>query len=505
MLLVGLLIANLSGCSRRPLPATFTPLGAGFSAPEDSLGLDEFLALLAGQRDQRRQRARLWLDRADRTSRLASKLGCLANAAGLAPDDPETWCRLAETRRWAGDFLLTSSYLEMAEQSLGKLDHARDRDRWRNLFRRLILNRAWLHYDRGEYGDARLWVRSGRQLGEGDAGLRRIAGLVAAGLSQRSRAHELAGDMLRSDAADPDAHWIMAILDRAQNNDRAAFNYVADLRPDHHHAAECYRDKGEIAELLGEWTYARRWYAESAAALPLDDPGELQRLDIQRLEATPHEIRLPVWLAFNRYYVTGSLSAYATLARERYAAAEDPAAREFWAGQLVDVTGILVRKRVDRAQALKVRGLVFADKDMNDRARKDLERANRILDKEGRSDPRIQAELGRLWLLEEQPQKALPHLRQALRLQPDMAQAWSDLGLCHIMGKNENEARDALARAIELQPDLAAAWYNRGLMNVHAGSWQAAQDDLSEAARLTPDNPEIGRLLQQVRLRLRDQ
>jgi hypothetical protein len=38
-------------------------------------------------------------------------------------------------------------------------------------------------------------------------------------------------------------------------------------------------------------------------------------------------------------------------------------------------------------------------------------------------------------------------------------------------------------------------------MHVHAGELEAAEADLARAAELAPENLEIGRLLQQVRLR----
>ncbi len=504
LLLLAALLFNLAGCARGPVRTTFVPLGPEYSARQDSLGLEQFLALPAGQRQARREQSRLWVERADHVPRLAQTLGCLANAAGLTPDDAATWCRLAEIRRWAGDYVQASTYLSNAEQALARMDRAGDNENWLDCFRRLVLDRAWLHYDRGEYGDARRWLRTGRQMSEGDADFRRIGGLVAASLNQRSRAHGMADDILRADPADPDAGWILGVLDRNQGNLREAFNFVGGLRPDNHHAAECYRDMGEIAELLGEWTYARRWYEESAAAVPLDDSSVLRRTDHPRLSGGVDGPLMPVWLAYSRYYSTGSLSAYAAAALARFEAASEVGDKDFWAGQVVDVTGTLVRRMVDRPQALRARGLVFSYKGMVDRARKDLRRADRMLEEEGLPDARVKAELGHLWLLEEDHEKALPPLRAALALEPDLARAWSDLGLCHIMAKQEDQARQALTRAITLQPDLAAAWYNRGLMNVHAGRWAEARDDLSQAARLTPDNPEIGRLLQQVQLKLRN-
>ena len=42
------------------------------------------------------------------------------------------------------------------------------------------------------------------------------------------------------------------------------------LRPLEDHNAECWRDMGRAAERVGEWSYAQKWYRESAAALPFE-------------------------------------------------------------------------------------------------------------------------------------------------------------------------------------------------------------------------------------------
>lgn len=498
-----LFLLQIAGCAPdKGFPGAF-PLTTDFTAGQDSLGLDEFLALPRTEREQRRRLADQWLARANGVDRADAEIRALSTAAGLAPDNPDTWLRLANRWRWIGDYVRTSASLDSAAAAVRKFGPEVSPDIIRDAQRRTALTRAWLHYDRAEYHEAQRWVRAGEQFSPGDIWIRQIKGLVEAALGRRSQAHQAAGDILRNDAADPDADWVLAILDRAQGRYREAFRFIAPLRPDHEHSAECFRDKAEIAEQLGEWSYARRWYIESAHALPFNDLSCLTEINYTRLEPGPENSRMPFWLAFDRYYTTGSLSAYTAFALHRFDTAVAAEDKEFWAGQVVNAAGILLRKDMHPAWSLRARGLVFAEKGLGGRGLKDLERAAELLAGQGKRDAGIEAGIGRLLLLAEDQDQALPHLRAAVALDAGLARAWSDLGLCLIMTGESDLAEEALGRAITLEPELAAAWYNRGLLNLHAGNLVQAESDLNEAARLAPGNQEITKLLQQVRLRRR--
>jgi tetratricopeptide (TPR) repeat protein len=498
-----ILLFGAGGCGSPPPVSSSSERGTDFLAARDSLGLDEFLSLTTEQKEQRRGLARTWLAKADSDSRPEAGIASLSRAAGLTPDDPEIWLRLAHNQRWFSDYVSTSESLEKAAAAVRKLGPEHSNQEKRDAQRNTALARAWLHYDRGEYHEALRWVRAGADVSPGDTWVRQIMGLVEGSLNQRSQAHEVAGDMLRADSGDPDAEWVLGVLDRADGRYREAFNYLAPLRPAHEHSAECYRDKGEVAEKLGEWSYARRWYAESAHALPFRDTSSLQEIMYDRLEPGPEKSRQPVWVASGRYYTTGSLSAYAALAMDRFDRADDPGEREFWAGQVVDATGVLLRKEMHRPWTLRARGLVFIAKGLTERGLKDLRQASRLLAEKGQGDSRIEATIGHTLLLSEDHEAARRHLRRAVEMDQENAQAWSDLGLCQIMAGHRNAADRALTRAIEIQPDLAAAWYNRGLMNLHEGNLDQAEQDLVQAAKLAPGNPEVTKLLQQVKLRRR--
>jgi tetratricopeptide (TPR) repeat protein len=227
-------------------------------------------------------------------------------------------------------------------------------------------------------------------------------------------------------------------------------------------------------------------------------------VDVRVLDPYAPEHTLPVWLAYGRYYLTGSLSAYARLALDNFNRYPDGPDRDFWANALVNATGILVRMDFDEPWALRARGLVFAETGMPDLGLADLAKASQLLNETDQADADMEAALGHMLLMKEDHLAALPHLRRAVELAPGDAVAWSDLGLALIMTGETEEAEAALTRAIELDPKLATAWYNRGLMHLHAEDFEAAEADLNEAARLAPGNPDMGQLLQQIR-RLREQ
>ena len=480
------------------------PTTIGFAAEADSLGLAAFAELPEEQQSERRDLAADWLDQAEDQDPPDAKVQALINAAGLAPDDPEPWLELANVWRWIGDYLRATTCLDQAAaayRSIADVPDYADRgyDYRHNVALRTALARAWLHYDRAEWDQGLDWAAAAVRLESGDDETMQIHGLLKGAWGHWSHAQEISRDIRRRDVQDSDATWVDAVSEIGLGRFTEAFQMMLHLRPDREHAAECWRDMGALAERLREWSYAVRWYQESAAALPLADKSCLSLARFPVLDPRTPKSGLPIWIAFDKYYVTGSLSAYAALALhnfDNHAAGPD---RDFWAGAVVNATGICLRRKVDEPWALRARGLVFADTGMPDLGIADLTRAGQLLASVGGADPRMTAALGHMLLLKEDFRAALPYLRDAIdRAQAD-AGAWSDLGLALIMTGDTDAAETALTRAIDLDPGLPAAWYNRGLMHVHAGDYEKAEHDLREAARLAPGNPELGRLLQQTR------
>lgn len=429
--------------------------------------------------------------------------GLRASAAedtvGPVGTDPALMLEQARQHRWLGDYLRTVEYLDATESLLGGMTAGSGSARRREVFRQLALERAWLHYDRGEWQDGLRVVRAALDLEPGDAQLRLIHGLLAAQDGRRSMALAAADDFTRAEPHNPHGPWIRAAYRVSTGQLREAFGLVLGLTPNRENQVECWRDKGEIAERLEEYSRAGRWYEKSAHSLPFGQAKCVQRLTYPRLRPGSRKTHQKVWLAFDRYYVTGSLSAYTRLAMDRFDAAADGAGKAFWAEQVVNAAGILLRKGIDEPWAHRARGLVFAYGDQTDRAIRDLREASRRLERLKRADGRIEATLGHLFLEKKDHIGSLPHLREAVRLQPDAAGPWRDLGLALIMDEQAAAAEQALTRSIDLDPNSATAWYNRGLLYLHARDLDRARTDLQEAARLAPDNAEVINLIQQLR------
>ncbi len=471
-----------------------------FSATTDSLGIEAFQALPQSDQQSRRNLADQWLDRFEDEKHPSDRIRALGNAAGLAPDDPSIWLQQAHLWRWLGDYLKTVECLESAAAAVRNFNPNVHSWSKREMQRRTAVARAWLHYDRGEWQLGLEWARAARQVASSDASVRLIYGLLAGHAGLRSEAQGPTDDLGRVDEDFSDISWTRASYRVSTGQYRQAFNLIMDLNPNRSHKAECWREMGEIAEYLSEFSRAGRWYEESVSALPFRSTHCLVSIKNSRLKPGSKGTWLKVWLAFDRYYVTGSYSAYTSLAFKRFQDAKKPENKDFWAGQVVNATGVLLRKKMDEPWAYRARGLVFASVGKSDRARKDLKRASKELAELGQTDFEVEATLGHLYLDKENQVRALQHLNAAARLDPHAASVWRDLGLALIMSGQPKEAESALTRALDLDPDSATSWYNRGLLYLHRSDYTRATADLEKAAALAPDNQEVIKLLQQAKV-----
>ncbi|HEY7302608.1 MAG TPA: tetratricopeptide repeat protein [Bryobacteraceae bacterium] len=85
-------------------------------------------------------------------------------------------------------------------------------------------------------------------------------------------------------------------------------------------------------------------------------------------------------------------------------------------------------------------------------------------------------------------QKAVTHLQEAVSLRPDFAEAWSDLGLARKTVLDEAGALAAYKRAVELKPTDAVAQYRLGAEYLRAGQAHAAVEHLEQAYRFNPED-----------------
>jgi tetratricopeptide (TPR) repeat protein len=84
--------------------------------------------------------------------------------------------------------------------------------------------------------------------------------------------------------------------------------------------------------------------------------------------------------------------------------------------------------------------------------------------------------------------KAAAQLQQAVSLRPDLAEAWSDLGVARKTLLDDNGALTAFERAVSLAPDDAVAQTRLGSEYLDQGKAHLAVAHLQEAARLDPQN-----------------
>ncbi len=501
----------LAGCASSRLAPADYPQSIRYTAAADSLGLEAFRGLPADVQAVRRREADRHLLAARGDASLDQRLRRLHTAVGLAPDHAEAWTLLLEHARWFGDDQLAAAHLASLRLALAAAPAPANRD----LRRRAAQTMAWLNYDRGQWLDGLAWADSADALSDGNQVIR---GLLLAGSGQFLYAEDIARRLAGQNDFSSSARWVHGVAEWYRGNPELARTVVqlqrdptlvvklqegpdafipGELRPEPGHAAECWRDLGMLEEVLENWNDARANYEHSFASVAGADGRGVVRADVRNLGGSRRA--LPVWLAFDRFYVTGSLSSYTALAYTRYAAAHDPQTREFWASAAVDAAGTCIRRGLDTPWALRVRGLLQVAAGRTNEGRADLENAWRQLRDRRREDFATVSALGHLYLKDGRPGDALPLLRTAVRLRPESAASWADLGLALILAEDLDAARPALDRALELDPDLAVGWYNRGLLYYHARQWSAAVADLERAARLAPDDPEVLRTLEQAR------
>jgi CHAT domain-containing protein/TolA-binding protein len=138
----------------------------------------------------------------------------------------------------------------------------------------------------------------------------------------------------------------------------------------------------------------------------------------------------------------------------------------------------------------------------------ELDRAERFLSDAAkyRADAASYHALGKLFLLQKDPRKAIPYLEQAKGGDPKNAQVYADLAAAYLeKGRLELEAEQAdansgkgledlgrsleyLNQALELNPDLLEALFNRALVHQHQGLYQQAEADWQSYLKKDPNS-----------------
>lgn len=518
----------LSGCASRPPPPCDWPAAGRYAGLADSLGLPEYLALPAAVRDDRRAEAAHWRRTRGRDGAVRH-LRALRTIAGLVPDDAGAWLDLAETLRWLGD---RASALTALDAAAAAWPLAPEPQR-RSLRVRAALCRAWLHRDRGEWLPGLALVDSALAVAPRDREAILLQGLLRGLHGEHTGALLVAGDIERANPFLSDWVWIRGVASLGIDELPEAYHWLGgrsavpivrsqgNLRPeqtrrvgdplefgrhtatpDGLHRADYWRDLGLVCERMGRLEDATRYYGESAASVPVRDDACLARLDLPLRENDLQAATLPVWVAGDRFLVTGSAWAWGLECARRFESAPAPAAAAFWSDAAVGALTTCLRAGLEPVLARALRGRVYAQLDAPGLAEADLTRALDGFRAGGEADPATLYWLGYLRIKAERSVEAVPLLREALAADPGFARACSALGYALVMAGDLDAARDALDRAVALDPGQTAAWYNRGLMHFNAGRWEEAVLDLRRAAELAPENPDVDGLLQRAVLQL---
>lgn len=85
---------------------------------------------------------------------------------------------------------------------------------------------------------------------------------------------------------------------------------------------------------------------------------------------------------------------------------------------------------------------------------------------------------------------AIYWFEEAVRLEPEHAETWFNLGFVRERDGRRQEAIDAFRETVRLKPTIDRAWYGMGMAYAALGEHQQAVTAFEEAARLQPMNSE---------------
>ena len=85
-------------------------------------------------------------------------------------------------------------------------------------------------------------------------------------------------------------------------------------------------------------------------------------------------------------------------------------------------------------------------------------------------------------------QEAIDYYTEAIKINPDFAEAYFNRGFAKAALKQYTEAIDDYTRAISINPDYGEAYNNRGAAKYDLGEYTQGVKDFTQAIRINPDN-----------------
>lgn len=94
--------------------------------------------------------------------------------------------------------------------------------------------------------------------------------------------------------------------------------------------------------------------------------------------------------------------------------------------------------------------------------------------------------LGYIALRNQEPDRAIEHVRKAIRLEPGFADAHNSLGSALVLQGKPEQAAQAFLEAVRLNPNFAVAWYNLGDTFLRMGALEEARSVIERLRALKP-------------------
>ncbi len=143
----------------------------------------------------------------------------------------------------------------------------------------------------------------------------------------------------------------------------------------------------------------------------------------------------------------------------------------------------VLRRKPDWGQVLNALGTVFLDQSLTDKAGKVFKKAPNL------KPPNIPAcyNLARLMQRQNDHQGAVHIYRAMLESQPDLGEAWNNLGVAYRETGNQDEALTCFHKAVKFAPDMAEAWNNLGVAQDEFNMIEKAPESYRKAIEIRPD------------------
>ncbi len=142
-----------------------------------------------------------------------------------------------------------------------------------------------------------------------------------------------------------------------------------------------------------------------------------------------------------------------------------------------------LKRRPDWGQALNAIGTLFLDQSRPDKAKKIFEKAA------GLSPPNLPAcyNLGRLKQQENDHRGAIAFYRIMLDKQPNIGEAWNNLGVAYREIGKPDDAISCFRKAVAFAPEMAEAWNNLGVAQDELNLAENALHSYRKAIEIQPD------------------